>query len=72
MKIGDIILNPYVRESSPLRRTMVINIGRLYVKTIRYDGVMCAYRADDVKRWSKVGHADIAGAIQDTYKEVSE
>ena len=65
MKVGDIVINPHVREKmnngrpNPMYKTMVIHIGSEYTKTLRYDGEIARYYTQDAKKWEISHHVDI-------------
>ena len=70
MKVGDIIINPYVsqeyqyqRKPNPLYKTMVIHIGTEYTTCLRIDGKRVKYYTKDAKKYEVVGHIDIAKLI---------
>lgn len=59
MKVGDIVINPYVQKDfstkpNPLYMSMIINVGSEYTRCLRYDGKVTRYYTDDVKNWQKV------------------
>jgi len=75
--VGDIIENPYVGTyykngdisiPNPLKRTMVIKIGTMYTKVLRYDGEITEYYTSEVKKnYDVVAHINIQGIIGSLY-----
>lgn len=68
MKVGDIILNPYVRDSfdgkpNPMKRTMVVHIGREISLGLRYDGEIARWNTRKAETWEVADHVDIQTAI---------
>ena len=65
MKVGDIIINPYVREKmnngrpNPLYKTMVIHIGTEYTRALRYDGEIAEWYTKSVKNWEISHHVNL-------------
>lgn len=75
MKVGDVIINPYVCEKfrngapNPLHKLMVTHIGMKLTSTIGIDGKIREFFTKDCKDWKKSHHINIAVAIlsQDAY-----
>lgn len=68
MKIGDVIINPYVREtfgntSNPLYKIMVVDIGTKDTLTLGYDGKIRDFPTHDCKNWEVSHHVDLAEII---------
>lgn len=68
MKIGDIVINPYVSEKSrntinPMHKSMIIHIGKEYTTCLRYDGCTSKYFTSDVKKWEVIRNIDIRQLI---------
>lgn len=68
MKVGDIIINPYVSQEyqgnpNPLYKSMVAHIGTEYTTCLRIDGKRTKYYTRDAKKYEVVGHIDIAKLI---------
>lgn len=69
MKVGDIIINPYVSKEyknigvNPLYKSMIIHIGSEYTTTLRIDGKTSKYYTKDVKEWKVENHVDIRSMI---------
>jgi hypothetical protein len=65
MKVGDIIINPHVREKmdngrpNPMYKSMVIHIGSEYTRTLRYDGKISKYYTQNVKKWEISHHINL-------------
>lgn len=61
MRIGDIIVNPYVKKDfdtrpNPMYKSMVIHIGKEYTTCLRYDGKQTKYYTKDCENW-EVAHS---------------
>lgn len=68
MKIGDIVINPYVPKDfntkpNPLYQSMIIHIGKEYTTTLRYDGETSKYYTRDVKEWQIVHNVNLYEVI---------
>lgn len=64
MKVGDIIINPYVQKDfktkpNPLYQSMIIHIGKEYTTTLRYDGKTSKYYTRDIKEWEVIGNVNL-------------
>lgn len=69
MKVGDIIINPYVSKEykdlgvNPMYKSMIIHIGKEYTTVLRIDGRTSEYFTKDVKEWEVANHVDIRSVI---------
>lgn len=70
MKVGDIIINPYVQKTNPLYKSMVIYIGTKYTKTLRYDGKTSEYYTRDIREWKVLCNIDLREMIWNATEEV--
>ena len=74
MKIGDIVINPYVNKEingkpNPMYKSMIIHIGSEYTKCLRYDGKQTTYYTSNIKKYEVVAHIDIAKMIMESDKK---
>ena len=68
MKIGDVIINPYVKQEfkgkpNPMYKSMVLSIGTKLTKALRYDGKIIDYYTRDCKDFEVSHHIDISTQI---------
>ena len=68
MKVGDIVINPYVKKEfngkpNPMYKSMITHIGSEYTKCLRIDGKQSTYYTRDIKDYEVVAHVDLEKMI---------
>lgn len=68
MRVGDVIINPYVNKEfrgkpNPMYKSMVSHVGSEYTTCLRIDGCKSKYPTKDAMMWDIVGHVDIEKMI---------
>lgn len=73
MKIGDIIINPYVEKEykgkpNPMYKQMVIGVSSGYVSCLTYQGKIVKYYLRDTDSFKVCRNINIKAIILNTYK----
>lgn len=71
MKVGDVVINPFVSEYlkngkiNPNHKVMVVHVGTEYVTCLKCNGHIAKNYMHDIKEWEIVKHVDLTEVIYD-------